>query len=81
MHYANGRVAKNGDRVIRIPANDYGKPIIGILHDAIVGNDTCNGSLAIPNANDPMVNLQECLHLDNLKAALGDIKKVKDTSE
>jgi hypothetical protein len=81
MHYANGREAKNGDRVMRItPANYYNKPIVGILHDAVAGNDACNGSIAVPNTNDCGANLAECLHIDDVRAKLGDIKKVADTS-
>jgi hypothetical protein len=82
MHYANGREAKNGDRVVR--ATDpklYGKPIIGILHDAVPGNDACNGNLANPTGDHPMCNLAECLHVDDVIAALGDIKKVPDISK
>ena len=82
MHYANGREAKNGDRVLRIaPANYYGKPIIGILHDAVAGNDNCNGNLAAPIADSPGCNLAECLHIDDVRAAIGDIKKVPNTSQ
>ena len=82
MHYANGRAAKNGDRIMLVgqPGTTYPKPVVGILHDAVAGNDTCNGSLAVvPNEfNTP--NLAECLHIDDVRAALGDIKKVPDTS-
>jgi len=78
MHYANGREAKNGDRVLKIQAAGYIKPSVGILHDAVAGNDTCNGSLA--PVIDSSCNLSECLHIDDVRAALGDIKQVKDTS-
>jgi hypothetical protein len=44
MHYKNGREAKNGDRVVYFAWNG---PVIGILHDAVAGNDTCNGSLTV----------------------------------
>jgi hypothetical protein len=82
MHYANGREAKNGDRVIRIhPPGDYNKTIVGILHDAVAGNDSCNGSLAVPVANNNYCNLAECLHADDVFAAIGDLKTVKDTSK
>ena len=80
MHYANGREAKNGDRIIRLtPADYYNKPLLGILHDAVAGNDTCNGNMAEP-ADNRGVNLAECLHIDDLRAAVGDIKLVKDTT-
>jgi len=82
MHYANGREAKNGDRVLKMaPANYYGKPVIGILHDAVVGNDSCNGNLAVPVADQAGCNLAECLHMDDVRAAIGDIKLVKDTTK
>lgn len=82
MHYANGREAKNGDRVLRMaPANYYGKPIVGILHDAVPGNDTCNGNLAVPVTDQAGCNLAECLHMDDVRAIVGDITDVPDTSK
>lgn len=78
MHYANGREAKNGDRIVRL-AGGYNKPIIGILHDAVAGNDSCNGNMAEPS-DHRSVNLSECLHVDDVLAAVGDVKAVKDTS-
>ena len=69
MHYKNGREAKNGDKVVLL--SDYGNPpVIGILYDAVAGNDTCNGRLAPIQPNDPCPNLKECLHLDDVLAAL-----------
>lgn len=67
MHYKNGREAKNGDKVLLLPS--YGAPVVGILYDAQAGNDTCNGKLAACAPNDPMPNLAECLHYDDVKAA------------
>jgi hypothetical protein len=32
VHYKNGREAKNGDKVVLVPA--YGSPVVGILYDA-----------------------------------------------
>jgi len=81
MHYANGREANNGDRILRATKlTEYNKPIIGILHDARAGNDTCNGSMAEPSDNRA-VNLAECLHIDDVIAVIGDRKFVKDTSK
>lgn len=62
MHYKNGREAKIGDKVLLIPS--YGPPVVGILYDAVVGNDYCNGKLDwddvknalpenIPDSSDP----------------------------
>ncbi len=66
MHYKNGREAKNGDKVLLVPS--YGAPMVGILYDAVAGNDTCNGKLAACAPNDPTPNLQECLHMDDVAA-------------
>lgn len=68
MHYKNGREAKNGDKVVLFPS--YGAPMIGILYDAVAGNDTCNGRIAAIAPTDPMPNLKECLHFDDVKAAI-----------
>lgn len=80
MHYANGREAKVGDKVILIPS--YGPPVIGILYDATPGNDYCNGRIAPISPTNPSPNLKECLHLDDvLKAALAaGATAVPDTS-
>lgn len=75
MHYKNGRIAKNGDKIVLLPS--YGAPIAGILYDAIAGNDYCNGRIAITTANDPIANLKECLHFDDLaKAEIPDKTKI-----
>jgi hypothetical protein len=68
MHYKNGREAKNGDKVVWLPT--WGAPVIGILYDAIAGNDSCNGKLAPTQPNDPMPNLKECLRLDDALKAI-----------
>ena len=78
MHYKNGREAKNGDKVVLISPYAYGATVIGILYDAVAGNDTCNGRLALVSPGDPCPNLSECLHLDDVKAALQ--QPVKDQS-
>lgn len=69
MHYANGREAKNGDKVLLIPQYG-GSAIVGILYDATAGNDYCNGKLAPTSPLDPRPNLKECLHLDDALAAI-----------
>ena len=68
MHYKNGREAKNGDKVILFPT--YGNPVIGILYDAVAGNDSCNGRLAPISGSDSCPNLAECLHLEDVLKAL-----------
>ncbi len=67
MHYANGREAKNGDKVVLF---GYGGPVVGILYDATAGNDYCNGKIAVTKLNDPCPNLKECLHLEDMLALL-----------
>ena len=78
MHYKNGREAKNGDKVV-MEGYD-GCLIIGILYDAIAGNDHCNGRLAKIAPSDVSPNLKECLHLDDVKAAIASSKECKDRS-
>lgn len=68
MHYRNGRAAQNGDKVLVTPS--YGLPYVGILYDAVAGNDYCNGKVALTALSDPCPNLKECLHLDDALAAL-----------
>lgn len=76
MHYKNGREAKNGDKIVLIPeyrdvnGNYLGAPVVGILYDARAGNDYCNGKIARIAPNDPCPNLKECLHIDDVLAAL-----------
>jgi hypothetical protein len=77
LHYKNGRVAKNGDKVVLFPA--YGPPMIGILYDATAGNDACNGRIAPISQGDPMPNLQEVLHYDDVRKGLPT--EVPDTSQ
>lgn len=67
MHYANGREAKNGDKIVHVSPYD-GSVTVGILYNAVAGNDYCNGKIAITSSSDPCPNLKECLHLDDMKA-------------
>ena len=83
MHARNGRELKNGDKVVLIPdyprdenGNSLGIPTVGILYDAIQGNDTCNGKLAKVSPNDPCPNLKECLRLDDVLAMLRETDRV-----
>ena len=68
MHYKNGREAKNGDVVLMVSGNEM---LTGILYGATAGNDFCNGYLAQRRpGSDHYANLSECLHIDDVKAAL-----------
>ena len=78
MHYKNGREAKNGDKIMVIPASKYGAvPQVGILYNAVAGNDFCNGQLAQISGNDLCPNLKDCLHIDDAFALLEASKESK----
>lgn len=78
MHYANGREAKNGDKVVLF--STYAAPVVGILYDATAGNDYCNGKIAVTTPNDLCPNLKECLHLDDLMKTLPAIADVPNSA-
>lgn len=74
MRYRNGREAKNGDKVVSLAG--YGTaPVnicaIGILFDAVPGNDYCNGNIA-SIIGGPVVPacLCDCLHVDDVAQIL-----------
>ena len=73
MHYRNGREAKNGDKVIQIGGYGTGVEIsaIGILYDAVPGNDHCNGKIA-STIGGPVVGacMCDCLHVDDVAELL-----------
>jgi hypothetical protein len=69
MHYRNGRVAQNGDKVIQL-GHDGKVAALGVLHDATPGNDYCNGSLAPLHGTDVGACMCDCLHLDDVAALL-----------
>ena len=58
MHYKNGREAKNGDKVVLLPDYQGATPVVGILHNAVAGNDYCNGSIALVLPSNPCPNLK-----------------------
>lgn len=68
MHYKNGREAKNGDCVIILASP--GQPAYsGVLYNAVPGNDSCNGRVAITTQNDPYPDLRNVLHVDDVSVA------------
>jgi hypothetical protein len=80
MHYKNGREAKNGDKVVLVPTAyagasgaTQGLPVVGILYDAVAGQEYCNGRLALTSPSDPTLNLKECLHIEDAQAALNTV--------
>lgn len=74
MHYRNGRESHNGDKIVSLAGYGSG-PVninaIGILFDAVPGNDHCNGAIA-STIGGPVVSacLCDCLHVDDLAALI-----------
>jgi hypothetical protein len=71
MHYRNGREAQNGDKVVQLGFNDGKVEKIGILADAVPGNDFCNGKIE-PIPGESIACLCDCLHVDDLAAILAE---------
>lgn len=70
MHYRNGREAKNGDKIVSL-GFDGGKVVaVGVLYDAVPGNDFCNGNISPIQATPTGACLCDCLHVDDLAAIL-----------
>ncbi len=75
MHYRNGREAKNGDRVVSFGNGGGSKvEVVGILVNAVAGNDHCNGQIVAihpySNGNATITGacLCDCLHADDVEA-------------
>jgi hypothetical protein len=70
MHYRNGREAKNGDKIVSLCG---GKIVaVGVLYDAIPGNDYCNGNIAPVQPPQAMACLCDCLHVDDVAEFLSE---------
>lgn len=69
MHYRNGREAKNGDKIIQLTIEGGKITHLGVLHDATLSNDYCNGSIA-PLPQQAGACMCDCLHVDDLAAIL-----------
>lgn len=73
MHYRNGREAKNGDTIVSLGFGPAGKIVaIGVLHNAVPGNDHCNGSIAPISTQVTGACLCDCLHIDDVAAILAE---------
>ena len=70
MHYRNGREAKNGDRVVQLQWEGSKIVSIGILYDAVPGNEYCNGSVASTVPTVTGACMCDCLHMDDLAEIL-----------
>ena len=75
MHYRNGREAKNGDVIVSIThANGNWRPVLrtGILIDAVLGEDYCNGTLVPLTGGIPEgACLADCFHIDDVLEMIG----------
>lgn len=69
MHYRNGREAKNGDKIVQIGNNGH-VDAVGVLHDAVAGNDYCNGTIQAIQASQVTACLCDCLHMDDVAEML-----------
>lgn len=72
MHYRNGREAKNGDPVLQI-GGYFGEvkfTALGVLVNAVPGNDYCNGVIAPVQNPVTAACLCDCLHADDVAAML-----------
>lgn len=72
MHYRNGRVAQNGDKIVQLGGYGDGAQIaaVGVLYDAKPGDDYCNGSIAPVQQAITGACICDCLHLDDISAML-----------
>lgn len=68
MHYRNGREAKNGDTIVRLNGGKI--EAIGVLHNAVPGNDYCNGMIAPLMTGPSYACMVDCLHLDDVAELL-----------
>lgn len=68
MHFRNGRVAQNGDKIVKL---EGGKVVaFGVLHSAVPGNDFCNGNIAVIQSACDYACMCDCLHIDDVAAIL-----------
>ena len=70
MHYRNGREAKNGDEVVQLSTDGGAIRNVGVLFNAMPGNDYCNGSIAPTSPAVVMACMCDCLHIDDLTEIL-----------
>lgn len=75
MHYRNGREAKNGDKIVSLDGKPGEIMAVGILRDAVPGNDYCNGYIQrglTVGVDDPIACMCDCLHVDDVAAMLAE---------
>lgn len=71
MHYRNGREACNGDLIVQLSWEGQVEAF-GMLHDAVPGNDYCNGNIVHESGHTTTACLCDCLHVDDLAAILAE---------
>jgi len=71
MHYRNGREAKNGDKIVKLSMEGGKIEAVGLLFDAVPGNDYCNGGIA-PTIPSGVIGacMVDCIHADDLAEIL-----------
>jgi hypothetical protein len=70
MHYRNGREAKNGDKIVSLGYDGAMIVAVGVLHDAVPGNDYCNGKIAPISTAVAGACMCDCLHIDDVAEML-----------
>jgi hypothetical protein len=71
MHYRNGRIASNGDKVIQL---DFAGKVtaFGVLHSATAGNDYCNGAIAPIQQAITGACIVDCLHIEDIEKMIAE---------
>jgi hypothetical protein len=64
MHYANGKEAKVGDKVVGKDVNGY--PISGIVYDVLAQSDTCNLYIVPVHTPSVIATASQCLLADDI---------------
>ena len=64
MHYANGREAKIGDKVVG--KDPSGNPVAGTVVDSYPETDRCNLSIVPFTSPTYTATATECLHVDDV---------------
>lgn len=72
MHYRNGREAQNGDTIVQLDYNTGKITAVGILFNAVPGNEYCNGQIAPVQPSGVGACLCDCLHIDDMAALLAE---------
>lgn len=70
MHFRNGRIAQNGDKIVRLEGGKIAS--FGVLHSAVPGNDYCNGFIAVVQPANDYACLVDSLHIDDIAEMLAE---------